>query len=107
MAKSQLPGKGRREEKLANLLNMPIEEVFKNIPIPENPLELAHRINKKKALGLDVTIEESIRKARQLENQIIKVQEEIKTEPLLLPEQLEKLVGLVKGVINELQTTAA
>ena len=92
-----------REEILSETLKMPIEKVFEIIPIPESSFELAHRINKKKALGLDVSVEESIRKARLLEMQINKVQDEIKTEPPLMPEQVEKLVGLVKGVIDDLQ----
>ena len=103
---NQLKGKGGREEKLAKLLGMPIEEVFNNIPIPDDPFELAHRINKKKALGLDVSVEESIRKARQLKRDIERIKDEIKSEPPLKSEQISKLVGLVKGVLDDLQQTA-
>lgn len=96
-----------REVELAKMLNIGVEEVFDKIPIPvDNPYELAMRINKKKALGLDVSLEESIRKARQLENDIKRIKEEIKSEPPLKAEQVTKLVGLVKGVLDDLQSTA-
>jgi len=102
MANQLGEGKGSREEKLAKLLELPIEKVFEYIPIPESSFELAARIQKKKALGLDVSVEESIRKARQLEKDIARIKSEIKSEPPLKPEQIEMLVGLTKGVLNDL-----
>lgn len=95
--------KGSREEILAETLGMSIEEVFDKIPIPESSFELAARINKKKALGLDVSVEESVRKARLLEIEFKRLTEEIKSEPPLLSEQIDKLAGLVKGVIHDLE----
>ncbi len=92
-----------REEELAKLLNVTVEEVFDKIPIPESAFELAARINKKKALGLDASVEESIRKTRLLEMDIKRMREEIKSEPPLKPQQVAKLVDLVRGVIDELQ----
>lgn len=91
-----------REEKLAELLGITVQEVFDKIAIPESSFELAARINKKKALGLDVSVEESIRKARLLEMDLKRITQEIKSEPPLLPEQIQKLAGLVKGVLGEL-----
>ena len=96
-----------REQDLAKMLNITVEEVFEKIPIPvDNPYELAMRINKKKKLGLDASKEESIRKARNLEMDLKRIKEEIKVEPPLLAEQISKLVGLVKGVLDDLQPAA-
>lgn len=90
------------EEKLAEMLDKSVAEVFDMIPIPDDVQKLAARIKKKKALGLDASQEESIRKARLISIEVRKIQEHLDTEPPLLPEQLEKLTGLVKGVLNEL-----
>lgn len=96
-----------REVELAKLLGITEQEVFDKIPIPvDNPYELAMRINKKKALGLDASTEESIRKARLIEIELKRIKEDIKVEPPLKPEQVSKLVGLVKGVLDDLQPPA-
>jgi hypothetical protein len=90
------------EEKLAEMMGKTVEEVFQMIPIPDDVQKLAARIKKKKALGIDASEEESIRKARLIGIEIRKIQEHLDSEPALLPEQLEKLVSLTKGVLNEL-----
>lgn len=93
-----------REEKLAELLGVSVEEIFNKIPIPESSFELAARINKKKALGLDVSVEESLRKGRLLALELKRIEKEIKSEPALMPEQISKLASLAKGVFDDLQS---
>lgn len=96
------------EEEMAALLGITVEEVFEKMPIPDSPFKLADRINKKKALGLDVSVEESIRKARRLDKDYFQsLRDEIKSEPHLMPEQIDKLVGLARDLLQELRNVYA
>lgn len=95
-----------REENLAKVLQIPVADVFKKIEIPTNKLELAHRINKMKALGLDCSLEESIRVKRLVEDQVGKIEEILTTGAELKPEHVEELTGKLQGVINGLQRTS-
>jgi len=96
------------EEEMAELLGITVEEVFEKMPIPDSPFKLADRINKKKALGLDVSVEESIRKARRLDKDYFQsLRDEIKSEPHLMPEQIDKLVGLARDLLQELRNVYA
>lgn len=92
-----------KEEKLAELLNMPIADVFKQIEIPTNRLELAHRINKMKALGVDCSLEESTREMNFIEDEVDKIKEILANGPGLTAEHVKELTGKLQGVINGLQ----
>lgn len=95
-----------REVVLSETLNMPIEKVFEIIPIPDNKYELAARINKKKDLGLDCSLEESIRKTRLVEVEINRVKAVLASDVELKSEHVEYLTGILQGVINGLQPKA-
>lgn len=94
-----------KEEKLAELLNMPIADVFKQIEIPTNRLELAHRINKMRALGVDCSLEESIREMNFIDDEIDKIKEILSKGPGLKAEHVKELTGKLQGVIDGLQGT--
>lgn len=97
-----------REETLAELLDKSIEEVFEMISMPTQSIfQMLDRIQKKETLGLDVSVEKSIVKCMKLEKPLQQVLDDIKAEPALMYDEIDKLLSKANQVVQELENAAS